>query len=171
MSIIASPGAQMRPSDDGAPKRTGDSGDVKSPHTSVPPSKAEPSGDEAARDLASHKHATGSSLSRMPTSSTARYHDTPVHDNRSRGEERNYKGTPKAGGNGHSLVKIVVYMTGGRPDYYFNRHVKAHFTSPQAPNMHETVHAHLISDSGPWEVLRETRRTASELMGVADFSG
>lgn len=51
----------------------------------------------------------------------------------------------------------------GPEDHYFNRHVKAHFTSPQVPDMHETIHAQQVGDSGLWQVLRETRRTEADL--------
>ncbi|KAL1857519.1 hypothetical protein Daus18300_010277 [Diaporthe australafricana] len=219
MSSSASPEpgqTQTRPSNGGAPKRTGDSGGVKDHQASVspsaakaavppskskasvppskskamvppsgakamvPPSKSKPSGppimatlsgNQATRGSASHTHATGSSSSRIPTSSTAQNHEEPVRDKRSREEERKDKGNPNAGGSGYSLVKIVVYISGGRPDYFFNRHVKAHFTSPQAPSMHETVHAHRIADPGLWEVMRETWRQESELMGSSRFLG
>jgi hypothetical protein len=66
-------------------------------------------------------------------------------------------------------VKIVVYISGWNPDYCFNCHVKAHFTSPQGPTMHETVRANQIDDSGPWEVLREEWRMESDLIQTSKF--
>lgn len=156
--------------------------DGKCYHKFVPPPKskgsgplrkAKPSVKQATQGSASHGQVTGksssgtptsSSSTRNPTASTAQDPGKSVRDSRSRGDERKKKAPPKLVGSEHSLVKIVVYISGGNPDHFFNRHVKAHFTSPQVPTMHETVHAHTTGESGLWEVLRERQRTEAQLV-------
>lgn len=135
----------------------------KSQYTSVHSGAHEPSGNRVTTNAGSSSHTTGSSASRVPNSSMTP--GKPVCDTRSRQEERKDRGIPKVGDR-NSLVKIVVFISQDREDdYYFNRHVKAHFTSPQVPNLHETVHAAYtrLGGSEQWEVLRDHDKTEHEL--------
>lgn len=51
-------------------------------------------------------------------------------------------------------VCLTIFVFRGCPDTYFNRHVMAHFTSPDDPGLYETIHTQRMGKGGPWKVFR-----------------